>query len=42
MVLLVILFAGIGLLAVASRHGLRRASGRVTREIVRDTMAGPA
>jgi spermidine/putrescine transport system permease protein len=40
MVLLMMLFVGIGLLALVSRRGFRRASGRITREVVRESMVG--
>ena len=41
-VLLVILFAGVGLIALLSRQGFRLAAGRVTRDVVREGMAGSA
>ena len=41
-VLLGVLFAGVALVTLASRHGSRRAAGRLTRDVVRGGMAGQA
>jgi hypothetical protein len=42
MVLLILLFAGVAMLAVGSRLGFRRASGSLTQEIVQESLAGRA